>query len=362
MKTFKIHGLGHYVSDIQTFGSTDSYSTQIVPEHQVGSRGTSGEMKELISPEDAYHIYPNDPAFQNGIQDFLPKLRNHLLSRIHGIGGIRDESSFDGIGTSTIYFQHECIYSHAILRINFTTYDLRRDQDFINPQTSKRFIMVASNDDSEEECHKYPFWYAQVLGIFHADIFTATNQSTMKPTHMNFLWVRWLGQDPIWKSGFKFHKLDHIGFIPHQDKDAFGFLDPAAVIRATHLIPAFAYGRTIDLCPPLVGRDDEGDWQYFYVNRFVDRDMLMRYLGIGVGHKSPTEKSYEDASFHMENADTLDMQEGVMNSESENEGTFGITEDEISISEDEVNDDSGDNDTDMGDIDLTSDFDEGYEF
>lgn len=30
MKTFKIHELGHYVSDIHEFGTTDSYSTQIV--------------------------------------------------------------------------------------------------------------------------------------------------------------------------------------------------------------------------------------------------------------------------------------------------------------------------------------------
>ncbi|GJJ13555.1 hypothetical protein Clacol_007810 [Clathrus columnatus] len=265
----------------------------------------STEIREHVSPEAAYHIardnrhplyfrnwlhrYPTDPAFH----DFLPKLRSHLFSRICGIGGIGDEEQVDGVNGFTVLFLHECIYSHAILRINFTTYDLHRDQDFINPHTPKRFVMVASNDDSEEECRKYPFWYAQVLGIFHAEIFLSSKQQTPKPTRMEFLWVRWLGQDPTWKDGFKFHQLERIGFIPHEDKDAFGFLDPAAVIRATHLIPAFAYGRTIELCPPSVTRDDEGDWQYFYVNRFVDRDMLMRYLGLGVGHKSSFEKSYE---------------------------------------------------------------------
>jgi hypothetical protein len=30
MATYKMHALGHYVKNIQLFGSTDSYSTQIV--------------------------------------------------------------------------------------------------------------------------------------------------------------------------------------------------------------------------------------------------------------------------------------------------------------------------------------------
>jgi hypothetical protein len=173
--------------------------------------------------------------------------------------------------------------------------------------------MMASNDDSDKECTKYPFWYAQVLGIFHADIFLSINQQSSRPKRMEFLWVRWLGQDPTWKSGFKFYWLDHIGFVPHEDEDAFGFLDPAAVIHTAHLIPAFAHGRTINLCPLSVARDDEGDWEYFYVNRyallfhvaayiqtlrhytrFVDRDMLMRHLGMGVGHKLYIEKYRED--------------------------------------------------------------------
>ncbi|KAG8714910.1 hypothetical protein FRC09_017123 [Ceratobasidium sp. 395] len=30
--------------------------------------------------------------------------------------------------------------------------------------------------------------------------------------------------------------------------------------------------------------NDEGDWVYHSVNHFVDHDMVMRYLGRGVGH------------------------------------------------------------------------------
>ncbi|KAG8686759.1 hypothetical protein FRC11_008414 [Ceratobasidium sp. 423] len=33
-----------------------------------------------------------------------------------------------------------------------------------------------------------------------------------------------------------------------------------------------------------VSDDSEHDWNYHYINRFVDRDMMMRYLGGGIGH------------------------------------------------------------------------------
>lgn len=38
---------------------------------------------------------------------------------------------------------------------------------------------------------------------------------------------------------------DHIGFVPEHDNDAFGFVDPAQVLCACHLIPAFAYDKTL---------------------------------------------------------------------------------------------------------------------
>ncbi|KIJ55818.1 hypothetical protein M422DRAFT_92631, partial [Sphaerobolus stellatus SS14] len=142
----------------------------------------------------------------------------------------------------------------------------------------------------------YPFWYAQVLGVYHVNVSVQQDGELTKPTRMEFLWVRWFGRDPNWRSGWRYKRLDRIGFVPHQDSLAFGFLDPQVVIRAAHLIPAFAHGRTQDLCPPSMARDDDGDWEYYYVNRyvldfgfffihsFVDRDMLIRHLGGGVGH------------------------------------------------------------------------------
>jgi len=50
------------------------------------------------------------------------------------------------------------IYQH---KVNYTTYNARRSQDSLNPCTHGD-IMVLSWDDS------HPYWYARIMGIFHA--------------------------------------------------------------------------------------------------------------------------------------------------------------------------------------------------
>jgi hypothetical protein len=109
-----------------------------------------------------------------------------------------------------------------------------------------------------------------------------------EPARMEFLHVRWFGRDPDWLSGPGALRLDRIGYVPDSDDEAFGFLDPTHVLRACHLIPAFALGKTTALLGPSKHRDsNEGDWVNYYVMRYVDRDMMMRYLGTGIGHMHP---------------------------------------------------------------------------
>ncbi|KZT32344.1 hypothetical protein SISSUDRAFT_970997, partial [Sistotremastrum suecicum HHB10207 ss-3] len=141
------------------------------------------------------------------------------------------------------------------------------------------------------------FWYAQVLGIFHV-MARDREAPTAEHRRIDVVWVRWLGTDPDSPGSFKRKRLPRVGFVP-QDPDAdiaaedtlaaFGFIDPADILRAAHLIPAFAHGRRSDLFGPnlrsaVQPKDGTGDWQYFYVNQFVDRDMAMRYRGGGIGH------------------------------------------------------------------------------
>jgi hypothetical protein len=164
--------------------------------------------------------------------------------------------------------------------------------------------MILSHEDDDDT---HPYWYAKIIEIFHAFV---RHPDHPEPISMNFLWVRWYGRNIKHRSGWKAKHLPLVGFIGGDATLPFGFLDPIDVIRGCHLIPAFHHGRTDELLPPSVARlpaDNDEEWLYYYVNmyvlsssaaseshthsiliwnRFVDRDMLMRYRGGGVGHKS----------------------------------------------------------------------------
>ncbi|KAI0743239.1 hypothetical protein BC629DRAFT_1275165, partial [Irpex lacteus] len=215
------------------------------------------------------------------LQDFMPRLQDHILARLSGID-YHDELSFSDEERHSLSFVNNRIYRHKVIRVNYTTYDLRRGQDSLNPRTQADIMLLGHEDDP----NAHPFWYARILGIFH--VYVIQRGDMMQRKRIDFLWVRWFGIDPTHKSGFKARRLPRIGFVADDDADAFGFLNPDDVLRAAHLIPAFAHGRTASLLEPSIARrpqDDDEDWQYYYVNIFADRDMLMRFLGGGIGHR-----------------------------------------------------------------------------
>ncbi|KAG6821859.1 hypothetical protein H0H92_000462, partial [Tricholoma furcatifolium] len=117
------------------------------------------------------------------------------------------------------------MYYHKALRINFTTYDNRRDQDTINPRTHSD-IMVLSNDSS-----LHPYRYARVLGVYHTNIRFDSLRSKCRDLHtMEFLWVRWYELDGKAKAGFEAKRQFQVKFC--RGTHAFGFIDPGNVIRA----------------------------------------------------------------------------------------------------------------------------------
>lgn len=146
-------------------------------------------------------------------------------------------------------------------QINYTTYDMRRDQDTLRPGQGSA-VMLLSREDSP---NSHPFWYAQVLGAFLITVNYAGAERRME-----LLWVRWFGIVPSYRWGFKNARLPKIGFVPSDSGAAFGFLDPSLVLRACHLIPAFADGRTNSLLRhgPSVARENNNvdDWAAYYVN------------------------------------------------------------------------------------------------
>ncbi|KAF9461193.1 hypothetical protein BDZ94DRAFT_1372458 [Collybia nuda] len=164
---------------------------------------------------------------------------------------------------------------------------------------------MVRSPESDPKAH--PFWYAQVLGIFHAIVTHSgpRSRNPHKQHSMHFLWVRWFGVEPGYRSGRCYARLPKVGFVPDNDPYAFGFLDPSFVIRGCHLIPAFASGKTSDLLStdgPTAARiqGSVSDWANFYVSIFVDRDMFFRHLGGGIGHTDPihadSAKSQEEGS------------------------------------------------------------------
>ena len=134
--------------------------------------------------------------------------------------------------------------------------------------------MVHARDDPTSSQY-HPYWYAWIIGIYHAYVeHQQPSGIVMPPQLMNFLWVRWFGKDMTYRSGPQARRLDRIGFVTDtDDTEPFGFLDPANVIRAVHLIPAFAHGQTDELLlGPSIARHDQKstmDWKYYYVNRCV---------------------------------------------------------------------------------------------
>jgi hypothetical protein len=165
-----------------------------------------------------------------------------------------------------------CIYSHQRLQVNYTTYDLRRDQDSINPR-SHADIMVLSQEDDTGEANWHPYWYSRIIGIFHAHVYFRglASYPDIKPGHhtMHFLFVRWFGIETNHRYGWRAKHLPMLSFTGTDDPDAFGFLNPQYVIRAVHLIPAFNFGHTDTLLPPSIARlpsEKDEDYLFYYVN------------------------------------------------------------------------------------------------
>ncbi|KAG6886497.1 hypothetical protein C0992_003708 [Termitomyces sp. T32_za158] len=141
--------------------------------------------------------HEDDPA----IKDFVPKLMEHLLARFLqvDVADLTDEHR-----DQLVVIRDNMIYEHKTLRINYTTYDNRREQDTINPNRQSDVMFLADEDDQ----HAHPYW--------------EDNHSR----EWNFY-----------------------------------------------------------------GDDDEEnlDYERYYVNMFVDRDMFVRFMGNGIGHRASRE-------------------------------------------------------------------------
>ncbi|KAH9010805.1 hypothetical protein EDB84DRAFT_1445518 [Lactarius hengduanensis] len=224
LATYKLHALGHYVSMgerehrrvKQFYARTNrrAFERQIALHERrtarlraMKKRSTNQTSSTVIlannddetlpqsDPSERYHVShsrkihfnitkwladnKDDPAVEN----FLPDLKDHLLGRMMEA----PSDHFTDQDRRRLLIHNNRIFCHKTLRINFTTYDCQRDQDSINTGTRSDIMVLANHDEEPEDTH--PYWYARVIGIFHAMV----NQvgRTTPYEQMDFLWVRW---------------------------------------------------------------------------------------------------------------------------------------------------------------------------
>ena len=188
------------------------------------------------------------------------------MTRLLGQEFDGDEVQYSDEDRCTVRIIGDNIYSAKVLCVNYTTYDIRRGQDSMNPRTHCD-VMVLS---AETGLNAHPYWYARVLGVFHAKVMHSGSRARNRSIqHMEFLWVRWFSTEPNYRWGFKSARLPKIGFVPETDDAAFGFLDPSLIIKGCHLVPCFADGCTSQLLQspaPTAARppDEVDDWASYY--------------------------------------------------------------------------------------------------
>ncbi|THU95728.1 hypothetical protein K435DRAFT_966260 [Dendrothele bispora CBS 962.96] len=380
--TLKFHAMGHYPDAVVYFGTTDVYSTQPGEHAHIRSKhlwertgknrkfvgqlarqerrhqfmqkrsikcGQSRPLRQNFTTdtEDSEPLPSCDPSLpyqmasgqrfyeeiptllastkgDPAMNDFLFKLKNHCLQRVLNT---ESDTEFSDEDRRNLTFVSNLLYIHKYLRINYTTYDLRREQDSINPRTQPDVLLLA--EDGEETGH--PYWYARAISLFHVRVrhLGARSRNTSEQ-RMEIAWVRWYQLDDTIQSGWKAKRYHGLQFVPAESPDAFGFINPSQIIRAIHILPAFAYGTTSDYLPAdSVARVyqsfengeynvEQEDWVYYYVNVFADRDIFMRFRGGGVGHVSTLEHTclFEtDAGVDEQSLPVYDKDGNVINTE-----------------------------------------------
>jgi hypothetical protein len=187
--------------------------------------------------------------------------------------GLTDTSNAEDSGSAhdMVLFKNDRIYRHNLIRLNYTTYDVRRDQDVVNPKTPHRDIMLLANPDGLEANFNHPFLYARVLGIYHANVvYIGPGMLDYVPRRVEFLWVRWFQYCGSCSVVSNNRRLDCVRFPPMASESAFGFVDPSDVLRGCHIVPRLAKRKVhsdgIGLSRLV---DDSNDWHFYYVNRYI---------------------------------------------------------------------------------------------
>lgn len=134
--------------------------------------------------------------------------------------------------------------------------------------------MVRNTLHTPTSSTQHPYLYGQALDIFHANVSfigILPDGSRCYTYHrIDFIWVRWYTLE----LGVEFG-LDVLRPCPLIDSKCLGFIGPAAILRAIHLIPRFSdekldereeWAKLVPWWVPYPGLR-ETLWSSYYINR-----------------------------------------------------------------------------------------------
>lgn len=149
------------------------------------------------------------------------------------------------------------------MRVRYTTYDLRREEDLIRSHGAKSNIMIINPECFHRHGEQvHPFRYGRVLGIYHANaIYVGPGNSDFRPRRLHFLWVRWYRVERQ-ANGYTI-----VSFPDVSDPAAFGFLDPCDILRGCFIIPRFSEGKKGDKKGKSARVQDCEDYTSYVVNQ-----------------------------------------------------------------------------------------------
>ncbi|KAI3998284.1 hypothetical protein EV715DRAFT_185402, partial [Schizophyllum commune] len=96
----------------------------------------------------------------------------------------------------------------------------------------------------------HPYWYGRLLGLLHASVYDIAKRAVERSTlaKLQFAYVRWCRLERIpW--GFATKRHPRVRFLDGECAEACAFIDSKGIVRATHIVPAFAYRRSDGYLP-----------------------------------------------------------------------------------------------------------------
>ena len=168
-------------------------------------------------------------------------------------------STFTETECMTITFIKNKIYQHKVMQVNYTTYDMIREQDSLNPWTHTN-IMVLSQERSQMHIHTgMPALLGYTTPWF--DTTAHLTQSQLNSSSFTGMASTLITQAALVGKCSGYLKLDLFLIIQKLDLHHSGFWILCRSSGGAHLIPSFTEGQTGDLLEPLFAcLEHEGDY------------------------------------------------------------------------------------------------------